>query len=66
VKKINSDFDINLLRVLVCPKTHTRLVFDEIKLELISKAAGLAYPIRNGIPILLENEARKLGADLQF
>jgi len=66
VKKINSDFDINLLRVLVCPKTHTRLVFDEIKLELISKAAGLAYPIRNGIPILLENEARKLGEDLQF
>ena len=66
MKKINSDFDINLLRVLVCPKTHTKLVFDENKLELISKAAGLAYPIRNGIPILLENEARKLDADLQF
>ena len=66
MKKINSDFDINLLRVLVCPKTHTKLVFNENKLELISKAAGLAYPIRNGIPILLENEARKLGADLQF
>ena len=60
MKKINSDFDINLLRVLVCPKTHTRLVFDEIKLELISKAAGLAYPIRNGIPILLPEEARKI------
>ena len=48
----------------MCPKTHTKLIFDEIKLELISKAAGLAYPIRNGIPILLENEARKLEEDL--
>ena len=64
MKKINSNFDINLLRILVCPKTHTKLIFDEIKLELISKAAGLAYPIRNGIPILLETEARKLGEDL--
>jgi len=64
VKKNNSDFDLNLLRILVCPKTHTKLVFDEIKLELISKAAGLAYPIRNGIPILLENEARKLDEDI--
>ncbi len=64
MKKINLNFDINLLRILVCPKTHTKLIFDEIKLELISKAAGLAYPIRNGIPILLETEARKLGEDL--
>ena len=63
MKKIISDFDINLLRVLVCPKTHTRLVFDDTKLELISKAAGLAYPIRNSIPILLETEARKLSKD---
>ena len=64
MKKNTSYSDVNLLRVLVCPKTHTKLVFDEKKLELISKAAGLAYPIRNGIPILLENEARKLGEDL--
>ena len=64
MKKNISDFDLNLLRILVCPKTHTQLVFDETKLELISKAAGVAYPIRNGIPILLENEARKLEEDL--
>ncbi len=59
-----SNFDVNLLRIIVCPKTHTNLSFDEIRLELVSKAAGLAYPIRNGIPILLINEARKLEEDL--
>ena len=64
MNKVNQDFDTSLLRILVCPKTHTKLVFDEVKLELISKAAGLAYPIRNGIPILLESEARKLNEDL--
>ena len=64
MKKIDSNFDINLLRILVCPKTHTKLIFDETKLELKSKAAGLAYPIRNGIPILLETEARKLDEDI--
>ena len=63
MKKIKSDFDVNLLRILVCPKSHTKLIFD-IKSELISKAAGLAYPIRNGIPILLETEARKLSENL--
>lgn len=64
MKNTNCDFDINLLRLLVCPKTHTKLLFDDVKSELISKAAGLAYPIRNGIPILLEAEARKLNEDL--
>ena len=64
MKKNISNFDLNLLRIIVCPKTHTNLSFDEIKLELVSKAAGLAYPIRNGIPILLENEARKLEENL--
>mgnify|MGYP001242421740 CR=1 FL=1 len=63
MKKNYSNFDINLLRILVCPKTHTKLIFDEIKLELVSKAAGLAYPIRNGIPILLETEARKMSEE---
>jgi|TARA_B100002052_G_scaffold252486_1_gene241086 uncharacterized protein YbaR (Trm112 family) len=63
MKKNYSNFDLNLLRIIVCPKTHTRLVFDDTKLELISKAAGLAYPIRNSIPILLETEARKLSKD---
>ena len=46
MNKVNQDFDTNLLRILVCPKTHTKLTFDNIKLELISKAAGLAYPIK--------------------
>jgi len=52
--------DQNLLKILVCPITKTTLEFDKKNNELISKAAGLAYPIRNGIPIMLESEARKL------
>ena len=64
MKKNSPNFDVSLLRILVCPKTHTKLIFDEIKLELVSKAAGLAYPIRNGIPILLETEARKISVDI--
>ena len=64
MKKVNQDFDTSLLRILVCPKTHTKLTFDNAKLELISKAAGLAYPIKSGIPILLESAARKLNDDL--
>ena len=64
MNKINKEFDTSLLRILVCPKTHTKLLFDDVKSELISKAAGLAYPIRNGIPILLETEARNLNEDL--
>jgi|TARA_B110000444_G_C18580257_1_gene473602 uncharacterized protein YbaR (Trm112 family) len=52
--------DDNLLKILVCPVTKGPLVFDKKKNELISKSAKLAYPIKNGIPILLESEARKL------
>lgn len=52
--------DQNLLKILVCPVTKGSLVHDKKNKELISKSAGLAYPIRNNIPILLENEARKL------
>jgi uncharacterized protein YbaR (Trm112 family) len=52
--------DQNLLKILVCPVTKGTLEFDKKNNELISKAAGLAYPIRNGIPIMLESEARKL------
>ena len=54
------EFDKSLLNFLVCPKTHTRLVLDEDKMELISAAAGLAYPIKDGIPILLFDQARKI------
>ena len=55
-----NNFDKRLLKTLVCPKTHTRLELNENCSELISKAAGLAYPIKNGIPILLANKARQI------
>lgn len=53
--------DPKLLELLVCPATKTRLTYDAETQELISQAAGLAYPIRDGIPILLVDEARVLG-----
>ena len=53
--------DPDLLDKLVCPLTRTRLRYDEAAQELISDAAGLAYPIRNGIPVMLVDEARKIG-----
>ena len=52
--------DKELLKILVCPVTKGPLVYDKDKNELISKSAKLAYPIKDGIPILLEDEARKL------
>ncbi|MDP3371893.1 MAG: Trm112 family protein [Candidatus Paracaedibacteraceae bacterium] len=52
--------DSTLLALLVCPVTRTRLIYDEKAQELISDVAGLAYPIRNGIPIMLVTEARTL------
>jgi hypothetical protein len=52
--------DPKLLSMLVCPVTRMALVHDRAKNELISKAAGLAYPIRGGVPIMLEGEAREL------
>jgi uncharacterized protein len=55
-----SDVDPKLLEILVCPLTKGPLEFDREKQELISKKAGLAYPIRDGIPIMLVDEARKL------
>ena len=64
-KKIKLDTNVEqnideLLKILICPKTGSKLLFDKTKNELISKKAKLAYPIRDNIPILLENEARKL------
>lgn len=53
--------DPKLLEILVCPMTKTRLEYDSEKQELISRAARLAYPIRDGIPIMLADEARELG-----
>lgn len=54
--------DPKLLEILVCPVTKTTLEYDAQRQELISKAAGLAFPIRNGVPILLLQEARTLAA----
>jgi uncharacterized protein len=54
-----------LLDVLVCPVTRTPLRYDETRQELVSEAAGLAYPVRDGVPVMLPEEARVLapGAD---
>ena len=52
--------DAKLLEILVCPLTKTTLKYDANAQELISTAAGLAYPIRNGVPIMLAAEAREL------
>ncbi len=52
--------DPKLLEILVCPLTKTRLHYDREKQELVSRAAGLAYPIRGGVPIMLPGEAREL------
>jgi uncharacterized protein YbaR (Trm112 family) len=52
--------DPKLLEILVCPVTKGPLLYDKQKQELISKSARLAYPIRDGIPVMLEDEARRL------
>jgi len=55
--------DPKLLEILVCPVTKCTLRYDRAKQELISPQAGLAYPIRDGIPIMLAGEARELSDD---
>jgi len=52
-----------LLEILVCPVTKGPLEYDRVRQELVSRAAGLAYPIRNGIPVMMESEARRLDDD---
>ena len=59
----SSGVDPKLLEILVCPVTKGPLRYDAEKQELISDKAGLAYPIRDGIPIMLIDEARKLDPD---
>ena len=54
------EHDRRMLEALVCPQTHGPLSYDAEKMELVSKSAGLAYPIRGGIPIMLADEARRL------
>jgi uncharacterized protein YbaR (Trm112 family) len=55
--------DPKLLEILVCPVTRTTLHYDRERQELLSRAAGLAYPIRGGVPIMLPGEARTLSDD---
>ena len=53
-------YDRKMLEALICPRTQTSLRYDAQAMELISEAANLAYPIRNGIPVMLVDEARAL------
>ena len=55
-----ADIDPKLLEILVCPLTKGPLEYDRAAQELISKKAGLAYPVRDGIPIMLPDEARRI------
>lgn len=57
------EFDRHMLEALVCPVTHTGLKYDAARQELISRAAGLAFPIHDGIPIMLIGEARQIKAE---
>ncbi|MEQ1818991.1 MAG: Trm112 family protein [Terricaulis sp.] len=58
-----TEVDPKLLEVLVCPQTRTPLRYDRERQELVSARARLAYPVRDGVPIMLIDEARELGAD---
>ncbi len=55
------EIDPRLLEILVCPVTRAPLEYDRAKGELVSRSARLAYPIRDGVPIMLPEEARELG-----
>jgi uncharacterized protein YbaR (Trm112 family) len=56
-----SALEPELLAILVCPATRTPLRWDEARDELVSDAAGLAYPLRDGVPVLVVEEARRVG-----
>ena len=56
-----AEVDPRLLEILVCPVTHSVLQYDRARAELVSKGARLAYPIRDGVPVMLPEEARELG-----
>ncbi len=59
--QLSADVDPRLLEILVCPVSRGPLQYDRAKAELISRTARLAYPIRDGVPIMLPEEARELG-----
>lgn len=63
VKAAAGEVDPRLLEILVCPVTRETLHFDRDRQELVSRGARLAYPIRDGIPIMLPEEARELADD---
>ena len=56
----DQSFDRRMLEALVCPVSRSPLIYDAEKHELISRSAGLAYPIRNGVPVMLIDEAREI------
>ena len=64
-EKDEYQIDPKLLEILVCPISKAPLIFDKVAMELISEGAGLAFPIRNGLPILLVDEARCLDENLK-
>ena len=59
---MDKEFNYDLLKILVCPKTRTRLRYDAEKHELISDGAGLAFRIKDGVPIMLLEEAREISS----
>lgn len=59
----SSGIDVKMLELLACPLTKGRLTWDAERSELISKSAKLAYPVRDGIPVMLPSEARTLDVD---
>jgi uncharacterized protein YbaR (Trm112 family) len=59
-KFINMAINKRLISMLVCPLSKEKLIYDEDKQELIAKKSGLAYPVKDGIPIMLPEEARKI------
>lgn len=62
---MTAEVDPRLLAILVCPLTKAPLRYDRERQELVSRAAGLAYPIRDGVPVMVIEEARELGEDEQ-
>lgn len=56
-------FDKKLLEILVCPSSKAKLDYDDSRQELICVASGLAYPVKDGIPVMLEEEARQLSPE---
>ena len=59
-ERTDGTVDPKLLEILVCPLTKATLHYDRERQELVSRAAGLAYPIRGGVPVMLQDEARQL------